>query len=337
MPTTAPSSRPAKLSGTIASTEAIDATDATHATDAAEATEAIASRTSRLMAVMFADVSGSTMFYDTLGDAQAKKMVDECIVLMRSIVGRYGGRVVKTIGDEVMCVLPDADSACIAATYMQLKISALPAVSNIQRSIRVGFHVGPVIEENNDVFGDTVNLAARMSKLAKSMQIITTRTTVDRLSPLLRGPTRRIASLSVRGKGDDIEVWEVVWQASDEQTLTTLSIMPNFKLARLRLQYAGQTYFLEEINTSIVLGRDVASDIVVIDRMASRQHARIECRRDKFFLIDQSTNGTFVAVAGEPEIILRREEVMLRGSGSIGFGHRIDRAGDEVVEFSILR
>jgi adenylate cyclase len=295
------------------------------------------SKTSRLMAVMFADVSGSTMFYDTLGDTQAKRMVDECIALMRNIVGRYGGRVVKTIGDEVMCVLPDADSACIAATDMQHKISALPAVSNIQRSIRVGFHFGPVIEENNDVFGDTVNLAARMSKLAKSMQIITTRTTVDRLSSPLRGPTRRIAALSVKGKGDDIEVWEVIWQASDEQTLMTLSIMPTFKLAKLRLQYAGQTYFLEEINTGIVLGRDVTSDIVVIDRMASRQHARIECRRDKFFLIDQSTNGTFVAVTGEPEIILRREEVMLRGSGSIGFGHSIDRAGDEVVEFSILR
>ncbi len=327
----APSSRPAKLSGSIASSDATDTFGDTDATDI------IASRTSRMMAVMFADVSGSTMFYDTLGDAQAKKMVDECIVLMRSIVGRYGGRVIKTIGDEVMCVLPDADSACIAATDMQHKISALPAVSNIQRSIRVGFHVGPVIEENNDVFGDTVNLAARMSKLAKSMQIITTRTTVDRLSPLLRGPSRRIAALSVKGKGDDIEVWEVVWQASDEQTLMTLSIMPTFKLAKLRLQYAGQTYFLEEINTSIVLGRDVASDIVVIDRMASRQHASIECRRDKFFLIDQSTNGTFVAVDGEPEIILRREEVMLRGSGSIGFGHSIDRAGDEVVEFSILR
>ena len=311
----APSSRPALLSGST------DYTD---------------SKTSKLLAVMFADVSGSTMFYDTLGDARAKQMVDECIVLMRDIVGRYSGRVVKTIGDEVMCVLPDADSACIAATDMQHKISALPVVSNIQRTIRVGFHVGPVIEEN-DVFGDTVNLAARMSKLAKSMQIITTRSTVDRLSPILRGPSRRIAALSVKGKGNDIEVWEIVWQASDEQTLMTLSIMPSFKLAKLRIQYAGQTYFLEDINTAIVLGRELGSDIVVIDRMASRQHARIECRRDKFFLIDQSTNGTFVSVAGEPEIILRREEVMLRGSGCIAFGHSVDRAGDEVVEFSILR
>src|SRR4051812_27083787 len=115
------------------------------------------------MAVLFADVAGSTKLYDTLGDSLAKKMVDECIGLMREIVARHGGRVVKTIGDEVMCVLPDADSGCLAATDMQIRIMELPAVNNVKRAIRAGFHAGPVIEENLDVFGDTVNLASRMA------------------------------------------------------------------------------------------------------------------------------------------------------------------------------
>lgn len=288
-----------------------------------------------LLAVMFADISGSSMLYDTLGDAQAKSMIDECIVLMRDIVGRYGGRVVKTIGDEVMCVLPDADSACIAATDMQLKVSVLPAVSGIQRAIRVGFHVGAVIEEDNDVFGDTVNLAARMARVAKSMQIITTGSTVARLSPLLGASSRPIAALSVKGKGDQVEVCEIIWQASDEQTMLRQSVQPVFKSVQLRLQHSGQEFLLEQVNTGIVLGRDSSCQIVVTDRMASRQHARIERRRDKFFLIDLSTNGTFVAVAGQPEIILRREEVMLRGTGRIAFGHSVAWPGDEAVDFSI--
>ncbi len=288
-----------------------------------------------LLAVMFADISGSSMLYDTLGDAQAKSMIDECIGVMCDIVGRYGGRVVKTIGDEVMCVFPDADSGCIAATDMQLKVSVLPVVSGIQRAIRVGFHVGAVMEENNDVFGDTVNLAARMARLAKSMQIMTTGGTVARLSPLLGAASRPIAALSVKGKGDDVEVCEIIWQASDEQTMLTQSVQPAFKSVQLRLQHAGQEFLLEQINTGIVLGRDSSCQIVVTDRMASRQHARIERRRDKFFLIDLSTNGTFVAVAGEPEIILRREEVMLRGAGRIAFGHSVGRPGDEAVDFSI--
>ena len=139
------------------------------------------------MAVLFADISGSTKLYDTLGDTQAKRLIDECIGLMRGAVAHYGGRVIKTIGDEVMCVLPDADNGCLAATEMQLKIAALPAVADVKRAIRVGFHAGPVIEEASDVFGDTVNLAARMAGLAKGMQIITTQATVERLSAAAAG------------------------------------------------------------------------------------------------------------------------------------------------------
>jgi len=292
-------------------------------------------KTPKVLAVLFADIAGSTKLYDTLGDAQAKRMIDDCIALMRSVTEQYGGRVIKTIGDEVMCVLPDADSGCLAATDMQLKISALPIVSGVQRAIRAGFHVGPVIEENNDVFGDTVNLAARMAGLAKGTQIMTTRSTVDRLSPMLRGSTRPIAALSVKGKGDDVEVCEIIWQASEEMTMATPSLSAAARHVELRMRHAGQDHVLEQANSGIILGRDASCQIVVADRMASRQHARIERRRDKFFLIDQSTNGTFVAVEGEPEISLRREEVMLRGSGKIAFGHSVGETSDEVVEFTV--
>jgi len=287
------------------------------------------------MAVLFADIAGSTRLYDTLGDAQAKLLIDECLELMRGVIGRYAGRVIKTIGDEVMCVLPDADSGHLAATDMQLKVAALPAVSNVKRAIRVGFHVGPVIEDSSDVFGDTVNMAARMAGLAKGMQIITTLATVERLSPMLRGSTRRIAALSVRGKGDDIEVCEVIWQDGEELTMTTPSLMAPNRRTVLRVVHGNKEFLLEQANSSISLGRDASCQIVVADRMASRVHARIEHRRDKFFLVDQSTNGTFVTFAGEPEIALRREEVMLRGQGRIAFGHSINDSRDQTVDFSM--
>ena len=121
-------------------------------------------KTSTELAVLFADIAGSTRLYDTLGDTQAKVLIDECIGIMRDVVGRYSGRVIKTIGDEVMCVLPDADSGHLAATDMQLRITALPPVSDVKRAIRVGFHFGPVIEEASDVFGDTVNLEVAEGK-----------------------------------------------------------------------------------------------------------------------------------------------------------------------------
>jgi class 3 adenylate cyclase len=305
-----------------------------HNPDPNSQTPAPTQKATTTLAVLFADLAGSTKLYDTLGDAQAKKMVDECIALMCDIARQYGGRVIKTIGDEVMCVLPDADSGCLALIDMQLKIMALPAVSNVKRAIRAGFHFGPVIEANNDVFGDTVNLAARMSGFAKATQIITTQATVDQLSPLLRKSTRAIASLSVKGKGDDVAVCEVIWQEGEELT-TMATAATNSQQTRLHLQYGTTELVMEQANAGIVLGRDASCQIAVADRMASRQHARIERRRDKFFLIDQSTNGTFVLFAGEAEIRLRLEEVMLRGDGRIAFGRSVSESTDETVAFTL--
>jgi len=287
------------------------------------------------MSVLFADISGSTKLYDTLGDTQAKTLIDECIGIMRNIVARYHGRVIKTIGDEVMCVLPDADSGHLAATDMQLKVAALPVIANVRRAIRVGFHFGAVIEENGDVFGDTVNMAARMAGLAKGMQIITTRATVDRLSSALRDSTRGIAALSVKGKGDDVDVCEVIWQAGEDLTMATASITAVAKQIKLHLKHGAKELVLEQANSGLTLGRDASCQIVLADRMASRVHARIERRRDKFFVVDQSTNGTFVNFAGEGEIVLRREEVMLRGEGRIAFGHTLAEPTEETVDFAV--
>lgn len=287
------------------------------------------------MSVLFADISGSTKLYDTLGDTQAKKLVDECIAIMRDIVARYKGRVIKTIGDEVMCVLPDADSGHLAATDMQLKVSSLAVVGNVRRAIRVGFHCGPVIEESGDVFGDTVNMAARMAGLAKGMQIITTRATVEKLSAPLRSSTRGIAALSVKGKGDDVDVCEVIWQAGEDLTMATASIAAAARPVKLSVRHGAKELVLEQANSGITIGRDAGCQIVLADRMASRVHARIERRRDKFFVIDQSTNGTFVNVAGEAEVVLRREEVMLRGEGRIAFGHSLAESADETVDFVV--
>jgi hypothetical protein len=72
---------------------------------------------------------------------------------------------------------------------------------------------------------------------------------------------------------------------------------------------------------ALTFGRDAANDVVIGDRKASRVHARIERRRDKYVLVDHSTNGTFCTLDGEGEVELHREELLLRGRGRIVFGH----------------
>ncbi len=153
-------------------------------------------------AVLFADIAGSTKLYDILGDTRAKQLIDETLSELRAATARFQGRVVKTIGDEIMCVFRDPERGMLAACDMQTRVNALPIVDGVKRLVRVGFHFGAVIEEKGDVFGDTVNVAARMAGVAKGLQIMTSRVTADQLPAAMRASVRPIASfVAVKGQG----------------------------------------------------------------------------------------------------------------------------------------
>jgi len=281
------------------------------------------------LAVLFADVSGSTKLYESLGDNEALATIGRCVALMSSVCVEHGGRVVKTIGDEVMAVFASADKAAQAAAEMQTRVSEQAPVGGSRLAIRVGFHLGPAIETSGDVFGDSVNVASRMAALAKREQIILSSHTAAALAPWLRARVREVDTLSVKGKTQDIGIFELIWQDSDAD-LTAVATRWKPLPARIVLRHGATERILDESATTITLGRDAQNDIVIADRKASRLHARVERRRDKFVIVDQSSNGTYVTVDGEPEIMLRREELMLRGRGRVAFGHA---HADDPVEF----
>jgi adenylate cyclase len=272
------------------------------------------------MAVLFADVCGSTRLYESLGDTEALATIGRCVALISDVCVGHGGRVVKTIGDEAMAVFPSADKAANAAVEMQARMSTQAPVAGSRLAIRVGFHLGPTIEADGDVFGDSVNVAARMVALAKREQVITSATTADALAPWMRERVRELDTLTVKGKTKDIRIFELMWQEGDEDQTAMVSRWKPLP-AHIVLRHGAKEIVLDESATTITFGRDDENDVVIADRKASRLHARVERRRDKFVIIDVSSNGTFVTVDGEPEIMLRREELTLRGRGRVSFGH----------------
>jgi class 3 adenylate cyclase len=288
----------------------------------------------RQAAVLFADIAGSTKLYESLGDAEALATITKALDVIRQICEDHGGRIVKTIGDEAMAVFPNAANASYASITMQTQVSAMRTSRGAPLALHAGFHYGPVIDDGKDVFGDSVNLAARLTELAKSGQTLVSADTVSVLSPSLKSRTRTQDSHTVRGKQNDIAVFELIWQESPEE-LTAMAPRATTRAARLTLKHGGRTIELGPTVNLFTMGRDAASDLVVGDRMASRQHARIERRREKFVLIDHSTNGTYCTVQGENEIELRREEFTLRGRGRIVFGHPYAEDPSEFVEFDV--
>jgi len=289
------------------------------------------------LAILFADVVGSTRLYELMGDLRARDMVAICIDVMRSATEQRQGTVIKTMGDEVMSTFPSADEALNAAAQMQQQISshAQLKVDGQPVSIRIGCHFGPVMLENRDVFGATVHTANRMTSKAKAGQIITTAATVERLSPEWRASCRQIDIATLKGQGNEVALYEVLWQSEDVTSMVPAISMNSrpVRLLRLRIRANDRDLVIDEQHSSVTIGRAEDNDVVIKGNLISRLHARIEISRNKFVLIDQSTNGTFVQTANGEESFVRRDSLQIKGEGTIGLGRLPEQDSPQTIRF----
>jgi adenylate cyclase len=282
--------------------------------------------------VLFADVSGSTRLYEQVGDSAAHAAIDGCVKLFSSVTERLGGRVIKTIGDEVMAIFPSAAVAGRAAVEIQLAVHAMAPVGKARLGVRIGMQHGPVVEREGDVFGDTVNLAARLTEMASRGQIITSLETAELLEPIQKMDCRSLYAIPVKGKEREVGLCEVLWSDTEDATQLVAQRTTTVVGRQLRIVYQDRTIVVSEERRSLVLGRDATADLVVPDRMASRTHCEIERRQGKFVVTDRSANGTYITIDGDAELVLRREEAMLRHHGVIALGQSRNTA-TELVEF----
>jgi class 3 adenylate cyclase len=282
--------------------------------------------------VLFADVSGGARLLERLGAEECARAVDRCVKRMERAVTAHGGQVFKIGGGEVAATFPNADAALLSANEMKKRVGDLPPVSGVKLGVRAGFHVGPIVEEGGEVMGEASALAARLVGLAHAEQIVTSAATATRLSGSLRRSIRPVPQLDLAdGGGAVFEAWDESRAAQPDASPPPSPARPG---PRLVLHYFGRQSTLEGARRVLTLGREPTCDIVVFDKRASRVHARIERRADRFFLVDLSTNGTFVTPEGEPEFMLQREDIALRGAGHIGFGHSL-ADGTEKVEYDV--
>jgi class 3 adenylate cyclase len=288
------------------------------------------------LAILFADISGSTALYDKLGNVQALQIITRTLAVLTKEMAAQQGTLIKTIGDEIMCTFPSVATAISAACAMQSAVEAQPLGGDRPIYVRIGLHYGDVIQKSNDVFGDAVNVAARVTAITRARQIMTTRAVVDMLPEMLRDKARALRRAEFKGKEETFEVFQIIWEKED--TMSTRIGMLDFRkpaesLHELVLHYRQQSLTLSQDNKSVVLGRDETCEMMIHNNLASRQHARIELSFGKFLLTDHSANGTYIKFSDNQVIQLNQQQIVLHGAGSISLGQPFSDEPSEVIEY----
>jgi class 3 adenylate cyclase len=291
-------------------------------------------------AVLFADICHSTGLYEQLGDTQALTLVSKAFSLLHEVTFRRNGRVVRTFGDEVLCLFEQADPAARAACEMHLAIKKDPMLARVKMALKAGLHFGEVIVREDDIYGDAVNVAARAVSLARKDQIITTGDTLRAVPSTTLISTRNLGRIGVKGRIGDLDFHEILWRGDqgDGLTLTdTLQLeeMGRSPSAALTLEYQGQRLELGKARSLVYIGRSDDNDLVMPHHFVSRVHATIEYRNAKFLLTDHSTNGLYVKMGTSQPVFVHRDQVTLLGEGMISPGRELSHPGAEIIRYGM--
>lgn len=295
--------------------------------------------------VVFADLTESTAFFDTLGNEKATRAVTRLTQWIGDVCEAHNGRVVKKLGDGVLAVFSHAGDAASAVIEMQrghqLRLLKWPAA--IRMEIKAGIASGEVVEVDGDCYGDAVNVASRLSDLSGANQIWATESVVEQMDDSLGVRFLSLGPVSLRGKTEPLPLYRVEWQDSGlgenvtmQATLAQLGRREAVGDGQIHLAYLNLNRSFTSTQLPVHLGRADQAEFLVDDPRVSRLHARIEWRNGSFVLTDLSSFGTWVRFAGsDTDVPLRRDECLLHGHGEIALGVPFNDLSSPTVSFTL--
>jgi adenylate cyclase len=300
--------------------------------------------------VLFADLRGSTSMYEKLGNTDATAVVTQSVALLARIVGNHSGRVVKTLGDGLMAMFTTPEAAVAASDEMHESLERIGAPGDrglaaharaVPLKLQVGLAHGEVIEMSGDVFGDAVNVAARLIDHAGDNETLVTSTVLEGLDRVTQAHFRSLDRMQLRGRVEPVHVYllEAARRFGDTAATAFGDIAaPSPEPEGIRLVWLDQSRIYAGTSLPLILGRSPQATYIIDDTRVSRSHARIVWHGGTFQLTDLSYNGTYVRFDHDPEIIgLRRGSCTLHGNGTIGLGAPPSDPASPCVRFEILK
>jgi len=172
----------------------------------------------KYITVMFTDMQGSTALAETEGDIAYITLIKRQNDLLVPTLQTHNGHLVKKIGDGTLSYFIDAQDALNAALEIQKKIDLSNRMDsrNIPLKMRVGMHSGKAIFDDNDIFGDVVNVAARFEQIAESGQILFSEETYNNLRAVQTVFIDEIRSAHLKGKSSAVKVYQAFWDKENK-------------------------------------------------------------------------------------------------------------------------
>ena len=287
--------------------------------------------------VLLADISGSTALYQTVGNAEAQRLIVSEMQRLRQTIREYDGVDIREKGDDVLAYFVDPNAAFEA-------MRALIAGGASGISVHAGLHYGPVLLADNDIFGDTINLTARLAALANAGEGLLSRVMADQLSDI-EVALFPIDGVWLKGSKAPLDIYSFT---SDDTAMRTAVFSPDAgavdssattpaggELAII-LTMGDRVWRCREAD-SVVIGRAEDCDVVLARPWVSRLHAVLTVRGGKATIEDKSSSGTYVAMGSDRQIFLRREALILTGDGILSPALPPAQAEADPIDFEVIR
>lgn len=264
-------------------------------------------------AVLFADVSGSTALYQSIGDQAALATIRAFLEELQQMVANHGGIFVKASGDDVLCWFPDAQAALTAAREM------LQATGDGGLEVHAGLEWGAFLSVENDIFGDCVNASARLCSLANQRELLVGDVCFQRFDDVRKLDFVRISALRLRGRSEASRIYSLQLEGTGDRTHLDENASDLIQKWDAIIEYEGQQWRITE-GDALAVGRLEENTVFVASRSVSRQHATIRLTNGLVEFEDHSSTGSAVIKGTGEELAVLRRTVVLSGSGTIFLG-----------------
>lgn len=297
--------------------------------------------------VLFMDIAGSTGLIARLGSAVAGETLRGLLDALTRLVQRHEGIVVKSDGDDLVCVFDRGGGTTREAAQAAIEAQNLARDHGLK--LYAGLHTGEVefreVLGRQDIFGLAVNAAARLHKLVEDAPgfIFLTAETAALLPEDMRTRLGRFGTRNLKGIGT-VEVQTLDWNEDMTVAPTSFASLraPVQVVVELELRHDHRQLVLRPEDSEALIGRGSDSRLRIEDpaNLASSRHAKLLWKEGSWLLKDLSRNGTFVRFYGSDDtLLLRGDHCLLQRDGEICLGRPFeqDPAGNFRVSFHLGR